>query len=106
MTSRHICNLYRALYSFKSLETQWQKRKLKIIELEIVDESSNEVASHEKRPGTIEYDKQFKCIRAYCIDGRCIRINRVKIEGKREMTAEEFSNGFMKNMDPSHRFFS
>lgn len=83
----------------------WHKRRVKIKELLISDAPVDEVIQP-KRPGFIEYDKKHKYFRVHCVDGHCIYIKRLKIEGKREMTAAEFNSGFIKKVDPCDRFFS
>lgn len=101
MTSHYICNLFRALYSFKWLETHWHERKVKIKEIDIT-----EMSAHATRPpGYIEYDKKHKYFRVHCIDGKCIHVKRLKIEGKREMSAAEFNSGYVNKVNSCDRLF-
>lgn len=104
MSARYVCNLYRALYSFKWLTTNWHKRRVKIKEIDL--HCSNEVRP-DKLPGYVEYDRINKCLHAYCSDGMAIRIKRLGLEGKKsEMTAADFNNGFLKKIDQTQRYFT
>lgn len=105
MTSKYICNLHRALYSFKWLTTHWNKRRVKIRELDLSDQVAGE-ANTKKLPGCIEYDKVNKCLRVYCSDGHFIRIKQLILEGKPVMTAADFNNGFLKKVNLTQRFFT
>lgn len=105
MTARHICNLYRALYSFKWLKTHWHERRVKIRELDL-SAPSEPVVSLKMLPGTVEYDKDNKCLIVYCSDGYTVRIKRLVLEGKSTMTAADFNNGFLKKVDITQRFFT
>lgn len=105
MTARYICNLYRALYSFKWLTAFWHKRRIKIRELELSSGMSEE-PNPEKLVGYVEYDKFNKYLRVYCSDGHFIRVKKIALEGKPAMTAADFNNGFLKKVDERERFFT
>lgn len=105
MTSQYICNLFRALYSFKWLQTHWHGRKVTIKEIDITEICINSRPVDRKPPGYVEYDKKHKYFRVHCIDGQCIRIKRLKIEGKREMLASEFNSGYINKVNLCDRFF-
>lgn len=106
MTSQYICNLFRALYSFKWLQTYWHGRKVSIKEIYISEMSTNSKSVDHRPPGHVEYDKKFKYLRVHCIDGQCVRIKRLKIEGKREMSASEFNCGYITKVNSCDRFFN
>lgn len=105
MTSQYICNLFRALYSFKWLQTHWHGRKVTIKMIDITETSINSTPVEHRPPGHAEYDKKHKHLRVNCIDGQCIRIKRLKIEGKREMSASEFNCGYINKVNSCDRFF-
>lgn len=117
MSARHICNLYRALYKFKSLTTTWQGQRVKIHEIEIplqVSENdvgdsggiANDLNSSKFRPaGYVEYLRDKRALRVFCADGQYIMVNLLAIRGKRQMSAEEFNNGFIKKVPETARFF-
>lgn len=104
MSARYICNLYRALYSFKWLTTHWHRRRVKIKEIDV--DGVGDVKA-DKLPGYVEYDRVNKCLHVYCSDGNAIRITKLGLEGKKsEMTAADFNNGFLKKVDQTQRYFT
>lgn len=105
MSARHICNLYRALFSFKWLITHWHNRRVKIKEIDILNNSIDETNSI-KLPGYVEFDKNHQCLKVYCVDGQFIRIKKLVLEGKKLMNAADFNNGFLKKIDQTQRFFT
>lgn len=108
-TARYICNLYRALYSFKWLTTDWHGRRVKIKEIDLQSEENVECESNVSilSPGRVEYDKSKTCLRVYCCDGSFIRVRRLGLEGKKsEMSAADFNNGFLKKVDRAQRYFT
>lgn len=107
-TARYICNLYRALYSFKCLTTDWHQRRVKIKEIDIQSNEECVLQSDiRSSPGRIEYDKLNKCLRVYCCDGSFIRLKKLGLEGKKsEMSAADFNNGFLKKVDGAQRHFT
>lgn len=107
-TSRYICNLYRAFFSFKWLTTDWHRRRVKIKEIDLASVDRVECESSViMPPGRIEYDKLNKCLRVYCCDGSFIRVKKLGLEGKKsEMSASDFNNGFLKKVDRAERYFT
>ncbi|XP_031633504.1 methionyl-tRNA formyltransferase, mitochondrial [Contarinia nasturtii] len=105
MTAKYVCNLYRALYSFKWLTTCWQKRRVKIRDLDLTNDGVNE-SNLDRSPGYVEYDKINKCLCVHCSDGHFISIKKLSVEGKPVMTAADFNNGFLKKVDPKQRYFT
>lgn len=107
-TARQICNLYRAVYSFKWLTTDWHRRRVKFKEIDLKSHGNSECESSlMKSPGCIEYDKLSKCLRVYCCDGSFIRVKKLGLEGKKsEMSAADFNNGFLKKVDRTQRCFT
>lgn len=100
MTALQIYNLYRALYSYKPLVTNWNNHSIKLIDIKLEETSSKDTII---APGTIEYVKRTKQLRVYCSDGRCVIVNKLGIEGKRIMTAMEFTNGYIKKLPASNK---
>lgn len=106
MPSRYICNLYRALYSFKWLTTHWHKVRVKLKEIDLTHDSPNATTSN-PLPGAVEYDKQNKCLRVYCCDGHTICVTKLSLEGRKaEMSAADFNNGFLKKVNHTQRYFT
>lgn len=106
-TAQYICNLYRALYSFKWLTTDWHRRRVKIKEIGLNSHENANKSNVIMAPGRIEYDKSNKCLRVYCSDGSFIHVKKLGLEGKKsEMSAADFNNGFLKKVDLAQRYFT
>lgn len=99
MTAQQVYNLYRAMYSFKSITTKWQQYVVKLIEICPDDDDDHRTICNntDLRAGTFEYIKSGKHIRICCADGRFVLVKQLQVEGKRSMSAMDFRNGFMKN---------
>lgn len=98
MTAEHIYNLYRALFSFMSIQTKWQNVTVKFYEISKLPKTNHD---HQK-PGTVEYVKQGKFLKVTCIDGQCIGVHRLGMVGRKEMSASDFNNGFVKKLQSSN----
>lgn len=90
-SATQVYNLFRALYSFKSLATKWNSVQVKLIELKI---STTDAVSSQP-PGTVEYVKLDKCLKVICGDGSSVCVYKLGLEGKKAMSATEFYNGFL-----------
>lgn len=105
MNAQNVYDLYRALYSYKPITTQWQNRPVRLIEIQLSNNNNNKIDKIENHqsiiiPGSFEYDRSKKCIRIQCVNdnGQSIDVYKLAIEGKRIMTAEQFNNGFIKKI--------
>lgn len=105
MTARHIFNLFRALYSFKMLSTLWRNQRVRIQEVSFPDEIDQLCEIIPKPPGYVEYLRKQKILRVFCANGDFLFVNKLGIQGKRIMSAQEFSNGFLNKVSESERFF-
>lgn len=105
MSARKIFNLYRALYSFKYLKTKWHGLRVKFIEIEESSDNTN-LSSPSIEPGTVEYQKDQKCLRILCADQNYLLIRKIQIEGKKILTATDFNNGFLKKIPFVDRKFT
>lgn len=106
MTARYVCNLYRALYSFKWITTYWQIRRVKFRELHLSSNIEKMACEPSKLPGYVDYDYINKYLRVYCSDGKFICVKKLSVEGKTVMSAADFNNGFLKKVDQSRRYFT
>jgi len=81
-----IFNMVRAFYPWPSAYTSFRGKQLKILEVRVVE------CDEKDKPGTIiKVDRQSFTVKAG--DG-CLEVLKVKPEGKREMSAGEFINGY------------
>lgn len=104
MTSTDVYNLYRALYSFKPLETTYRGERVKMFELcKAVDfQPAPEVADAE--PGSISYCKAAKTLFVKCQDSCFVGVKKLSI-GKKKMSAADFHNGFLSKVESSEKIF-
>lgn len=108
MSSIHIRNLYRALYSTKWITTHWHGKRIKIRGIDLTPTAGTgfRLLNDLKRPGGLVYDRIKKCIHVCCADGQFIRINSLQVDGRQPINAVDFNSGYMKKIDPCDRYFS
>lgn len=100
MTAVDVYNLYRALYGVHSLTTKFKDRQIKLFDAFIVDQAQTNV---DLRPGTIEYCNTTNSIKVVCKDIKYVHFRSLRIVGKREISALDFYNGYIKNMPVEKR---
>ncbi|XP_055371719.1 methionyl-tRNA formyltransferase, mitochondrial isoform X2 [Condylostylus longicornis] len=101
MTAKKIYNLYRALYGYKSLSTKFRNLNIKIIEISFKDFFilGEEDSFSKQRCGSIKYCKEDDTMIVLCKHFEYIKVKKLKVEGKKIMTAAEFNNGFLKKLN-------
>lgn len=106
MTSKEIYNRYRALYSFLQLNTTWHNSSVKFIEMSINNNQEKVIIGNPfYLPGFVEFSKNEKCLKVLCKDGYYLNISKIKVEGKKVMSAIDFNNGFLKKCPKDQRYF-
>lgn len=100
MTAKEVYNLYRAVYGLFPLTTSFQDKQLKLFDAFIHD--SDEIEEH-KPIGTLEYCERTKSIKILCKDCRYIYFKSLRIVGKRQISALDFFNGYIKNVPLKNR---
>lgn len=99
MTAQRVYDLYRALFGFKRLQTNWRNETIRIVEMVLpVDGSAVDVIERPRSAGTVEFCRKAKCLRIWCADGRCVNVLRLSVVGKRTFTAAEFNNGYLRRV--------
>lgn len=109
MSSIHIRNLYRALFSAKWITTQWHGKRVRIREIDITStpvDTGYRLLNEMKRPGGLVYDRLKKCIHVCCADGLFIRIKRLQVDNRAPINAPDFYGGYMKKVDACDRYFT
>ncbi|XP_021203016.2 methionyl-tRNA formyltransferase, mitochondrial isoform X2 [Bombyx mori] len=96
MTSRDIYNLYRAIYGLYALSTKYKDKHLKLFNAFLSDEDTEE--NLYSPVGTVEYCKKRDAIRILCKDRKYIYFKSLRIVGKKEISALDFYNGYIKNL--------
>lgn len=103
MTSTDVFNLYRSLYSFKNMLTNFKNETVKIIEIArvTVDPQIEDFGP----PGQLRFCKKLKKLLVKCCDGNSLEIKQLSVGKKKAMTAMDFNNGFLKKCETSEKCF-
>ncbi|KAJ8733270.1 hypothetical protein PYW08_001568 [Mythimna loreyi] len=95
MTAVEVYNLFRAIYSLYSLTTTFKDKQMKLFDAFLHDDKID----HSDKPvGTLEFNAETNAIRILCKDRRYIYFKSVRIVGKRQISALDFYNGYIKNV--------
>lgn len=76
---------------------------VKIVELRLDEERDLELVH--QLPGTVEYIKSRKALCVYCADGKVVEVLKLKVDGKKVMSAVDFNNGFLKKATKNEKLF-
>ncbi|XP_075971744.1 methionyl-tRNA formyltransferase, mitochondrial [Anticarsia gemmatalis] len=104
MSAIEVYNLYRAIYGLFPLTTTFQNKQMKLFDAFILNPEHIECES--KPIGTLEYCEKTKAIRILCKDLRYIYFKSLRIVGKRQISALDFYNGYIKNVPLENRQFT
>ncbi|KAL5288911.1 MTFMT family protein [Megaselia abdita] len=111
-SSKQVYDLFRSLFSYKELTTRFKKLSVKIVELRLIEKTESTVRTTESSnqtvnpPGTVEYVKSKKALRVFCADGGFVEVTKLKVDGKKVMSAGDFNNGFLKKCSQDEKVFS
>jgi methionyl-tRNA formyltransferase len=93
-SAREIVNRQRAFTPWPGIYTKFRGRNCQLQGI------LNEGAEQDTEPGSLLWDgKELKVV---CGGGSLLRLTNVKVEGRKQVTAQEFSNGA--NISPGERF--
>lgn len=95
MSSKDVYNLYRAIYGLYPLSTKFKDKQIKLFNPYLIE---NEEVCSNKLSGSLEYCHDAKAIKILCKDKKYIYFKTLRIVGKREISALDFYNGYIKNM--------
>ncbi|XP_077295670.1 methionyl-tRNA formyltransferase, mitochondrial [Arctopsyche grandis] len=108
MTSNRVCNLSKALYGIYHLETKFKNHHVKLKRLYLCtkdNQPDNYADQTMRRPGHFDFIKDKNIVRVWCKDNMCVYFNSIQVKGKREMSALDFRNGYMKNVPSNEMYF-
>lgn len=98
MSSIEVYNVYRAIYGLYPLTTTFRNKQVKLFDAFLhFSEGSH------KPVGTLEYCESTDAIKVLCKDRRYVYFRSLRIVGKKEITALDFYNGYIKNMPVEKR---
>lgn len=95
MTAIDVYNLHRALFGVYTLTTKFKDRQMKLFDAFLVNQTQTNL---DLSPGTIEYCNTTNSIKVLCKDKKYVHFRSLRIIGKKEITAVDFYNGYIKNM--------
>ncbi|XP_068631239.1 methionyl-tRNA formyltransferase, mitochondrial isoform X2 [Battus philenor] len=101
MSAIQVYNLYRAIYGLYSLKTKFKDKEMKLFNAFLYD--VDEVEHSDIPPGSIQYCEKSSSIRILCSDRKYINFKSLRIVGKKEITALDFYNGYIKNIPSTNR---
>src|SRR3989338_4843982 len=98
-SAEQINHQFRAFYPWPGIFSHWGRKRLKIADLSVLEgdfslpaESRREKAGPNLKPGEV-FLGQNNSLAVRCGQG-AIRLERVQLEGKKEMSGEEFLRGY------------
>ena len=105
MSSQDVYNRHRALYSFKVLSSKFLKKSIELLEVNLPHASVRNPFTQESPPGSVEYHKEHKCLYVKCANNTFIEVTKVRVEGRKAMSAIDFNNGFLKKLSKTEMEF-
>ncbi|XP_072940178.1 methionyl-tRNA formyltransferase, mitochondrial [Epargyreus clarus] len=96
MSAKEVYNLYRAIYGIYPLTTTFRDKPMKLFNAFLQD--MEEMAQYHVPKGTLEYCDKNNALRVVCKDRRYIYFKSLRILGKKEISAIDFYNGYIKNV--------
>lgn len=87
MEPEYIERMVRAFIPWPIAWTRWNGKRMKLFDVDLVE------CKHGKAPGEL-FIEEDNLLFATKDKGRCIKVNRLQLAGKQEMSAQEFINGF------------
>lgn len=95
MSAKDVYNLYRAIYGLYPLTTKFRDKQIKLFNAFLIN---SEPENTNKSVGSLEYCENTKAIRILCKDKQFIYFRTLRVLGKREISALDFYNGYIKNV--------
>lgn len=105
MTATDIYNRYRALFTFKALNCKFLTKSLEMLEIKLPPAGLKSPFTVNHHPGTVEYIKERKCLQVKCANETFLEVFKLRVEGKKAMSAMDFNNGFLKKLNKSEIAF-
>ncbi|RVE54061.1 hypothetical protein evm_001184 [Chilo suppressalis] len=95
MNAVDVYNLYRAIYGLYSLTSKYRDKRVKLFGAFLYD--TEETEKNNLPAGTLTYCHRTNAIKVLCKDNKYIYFKSIRIVGKREISALDFYNGYIKN---------
>ncbi|XP_017143894.1 methionyl-tRNA formyltransferase, mitochondrial isoform X1 [Drosophila miranda] len=82
---------HRALYGYKNLTTSFLDKQIQLLELRLPEKHLTV-----QEPGHFSYQRSRKSLLIGCAQGTQLEVLQVRVEGRKPMSAQDFSNGFLR----------
>lgn len=105
MTAQNIYNRYRALFTFKTLTCKFLTKSLELLEIQIPPATVKSTFSENHSAGSVAYIKDRKCLQVKCANETFLEVYKLRVEGKKAMSAMDFNNGFLKKLPKAEMEF-
>lgn len=99
MSAEQLYRRFRALFGFKNLNTIFQHKNIQLIDVKLPAVEVLSVPLADVECGTFWYDRNKRCLIVCCADNTHLEVHQLRVEGKKLMTATEFNNGFLKQIN-------
>lgn len=104
MSAREAFDLFRALYGFRPILTEFNGNVVKLIDMDVVAEGSPFQADQPK--GLFLFDRANNRLVVNCSGDSSVFIKGLQVMGKKPMTAIQFINGFVKKRPENEWIFN
>ncbi|CAG9795062.1 unnamed protein product [Diatraea saccharalis] len=95
MKATDVYNLYRAVYGLYPLSSKFRDKTVKLFGAFL--DHTEEIEKSHLPIGTLKYCHKVNAIKVLCKDMKYICFKSIRIVGKREISALDFYNGYIKN---------
>lgn len=95
MKAEEVYNLHRAIYGIYPITTTFRDKPMKLFQCFLHETSE---CCDNRLVGSIDYCHTTNAIKVLCKDRKYVYFKSLRILGKREITALDFYNGYIKNI--------
>ncbi|KAH8330687.1 hypothetical protein KR067_006420 [Drosophila pandora] len=92
-TAFQIHTRHRALFGYKNLTTSFLEKHVQLLDIRLPDQSLPL-----QKPGNFSYHRKRKSLLIGCAEESQIEVLQLRIEGRKPMSAQDFNNGFLKQL--------
>ncbi|KAH8295329.1 hypothetical protein KR018_009985 [Drosophila ironensis] len=97
LTAEEVHARHRALFGYKNLTTSFSEKQVQLLDLRLP-----EALLPAQEPGRLSYQRKRKSLLIGCARESQIEVLQLRVEGRRPMSAQDFSNGFLKQARALH----
>lgn len=93
LTAEQIYNRYRALYGYKNLTTKFENKSLHLLDVRLPLGTQDKTTL--MTTGQLWFQRSSNSLLVVCAENTILEIHKLRLEGRKAMTALEFNNGFL-----------